>query len=175
MSVYFAYSARGNLVKIGFSAVSPETRVRAFNGHTGLRAKLVAVLPGPHSEEQAMHKRFGAVKIGYECFRLEGELLSFLISIPGALSALRRAKAHTSATVFLNGTAVDVANGRYRRRCEDGYKPRTFPPEKPRVRRALFSRLQRAAIQAQRDRDLELQRVSFLKYRHELSQPPMGI
>lgn len=167
MSVYFAYSARGNLVKIGFTAVSADNRVRAFNSLTGLKSRLIAVLPGPRSEEQAMHKRFISVKIGYECFRLEGNLLDFLVTVPGALKALRQAGARSSATVFLNDQAVYVAYGRYR--------GERLPPQRPRRRRALFDRLSRELVQAERVCAMESEFLHFRKYRGELSEHHMGI
>lgn len=79
MTVYFAYSLRGNLLKIGCSEY-PKHRIPAVEKATGLKLKLLLTMPGGHKEERIYHRWFANERAAGEFFHLEGAMLGFLMA-----------------------------------------------------------------------------------------------
>ncbi len=110
MSVYFAYSMRGNLMKIGTS-YNVETRLKGIRVMTGLKVVSLLVRPGHLPEERLYHKRFCDVHVLGEWFDFDGSLLEFVCADAAARKTLRAMGAATKATMFHDADIAPILTG----------------------------------------------------------------
>lgn len=80
-SVYILEAECGR-VKIGCSS-TPFARFYVMSANSPCEVRMVAVLPGGHAEERALHKRFASHRVYREWFHLRGDLAEFVESVRG--------------------------------------------------------------------------------------------
>jgi hypothetical protein len=84
--VYFAKHPKKRLIKIGVSG-SPRDRVKCLPG----QPDLLGVIPGDHSAERAMHKKFACFAVGHEWFH-DCEAIRSFIFVSDAAAGLSELK-----------------------------------------------------------------------------------
>lgn len=114
MSVYFAYSLRGNLLKIGCSD-EPQHRIPAVQKATGLNLRLILMLPGHYKEEKIYHRWFTQERAGGEFFHLEGAVLGFIMGWAEARAVLSGMEVFKHRTVFHEEDVPLVVSGDMRK------------------------------------------------------------
>lgn len=80
-SIYFIRANGTGPVKIGFST-DYQARIASMMTSHARQLRLVAVIRGSHTDEQALHKRFAKYRVRGEWFRVAGELAKYLESLP---------------------------------------------------------------------------------------------
>src|SRR5438093_13607997 len=76
--IYFAQPADGGPIKVGHTA-AVEARLRQLELHYGRPMALLATMEGGRDEEQAIHERFGHLRLGRtEQFQPGPELMEFI-------------------------------------------------------------------------------------------------
>ena len=79
--VYFVQRPDG-MIKIGFST-RVRDRIDELTGHSGVRLRLLATVPGTMKDEHAMHVRFAHLRQHRtEMFRPGNDLLRFIGALP---------------------------------------------------------------------------------------------
>jgi hypothetical protein len=76
--IYFAQATDGGPVKIGYTE-DLEVRLHRLELHYGKPLALLATMPGDHSTEVEIHRRFGHLRLGRtEQFQPAAELMEFI-------------------------------------------------------------------------------------------------
>lgn len=106
--IYFIHDRLSHAVKIG-TADDPQKRLRLLQCGCPNPLELLAVLPGDRHDEEELHHRWRAVRLGGEWFRATDELMEFIRSTeskhmgpfmklvelePGLMDLYREAKRH---------------------------------------------------------------------------------
>lgn len=94
MSVYFATIREQNVVKIGCS-FDPDSRLKEIQVGCPFEVKIEATLPGHHTEEQAIHRRFADD-------RLRGEWFTITPMIEAVMAAAVKAEAERPKVKQIN-------------------------------------------------------------------------
>lgn len=77
--VYFLRA--GDFIKIGKATGSPRSRVATLQTGCPYKISVISYMYGGLIEEQALHKRFSAIRAHGEWFRAEKELIEFIESL----------------------------------------------------------------------------------------------
>ncbi len=80
-SIYIVEAENG-VVKIGCTS-NVKLRVATIMGHSPVRVRLIAQLPGLLPDERALHQRFSRYRCHCEWFSVEGELAEYLATVRG--------------------------------------------------------------------------------------------
>lgn len=76
--VYFIAAKATNSVKIGFTALNPDRRLRAMQTGNADELTLLGWYDGTIDDEQRWHSRFAEYRIRGEWFRLDGLMADFI-------------------------------------------------------------------------------------------------
>ncbi len=79
-AIYFIRSQDGH-VKIGFS-VDVAGRMRELQVGHAIALELLGFIEGTRREELALHHRFAAYRVNGEWFRVDGEFMDYLATLP---------------------------------------------------------------------------------------------
>ncbi len=77
-SIYFIYAPSQNLVKIGFTEGSVQSRLEALQTGSAEKLQLLGRVVGTRYKESQLHKRWAAFRCEGEWFSVRDEFLSFL-------------------------------------------------------------------------------------------------
>lgn len=80
--IYFVQVGRDGPVKIGFTRNLVRRYRRLRGQYPGKSVAVLNFIEGTRPDERRMHYRFGKLWIEKELFRLDGELLDYLRSLP---------------------------------------------------------------------------------------------
>lgn len=81
--VYFIAARQSGMVKIGFTSKTAQERLAGLQTGSSETLEVLATIPGSTKDESELHRRFSALRITGEWFKLEGALRSFIRSIGG--------------------------------------------------------------------------------------------
>lgn len=96
--VYFIQGEDGGPIKIGFAALSAESRMEEIQAMCPYRLCVLASMPGDVSVEKQLHKAFAAHRLHGEWFSPTSEILRFVKEINHGQSSAGDTLIDTSAT-----------------------------------------------------------------------------
>lgn len=79
--IYFVAAEGTDLVKIGY-AIDVSSRINAISAGCPYPMRVLAVIPGEIPDEHKLHRRFRMYHVHNEWFRIDGDLRSYLDTLP---------------------------------------------------------------------------------------------
>lgn len=76
--IYFVEAESVSMIKIGWTARAPESRLAALQTGSPVKLRLIAVMPGDREDEYNLHGRWAALWSHGEWFRSHPSLVEFI-------------------------------------------------------------------------------------------------